>query len=110
MSPIVEYPLESGGSIYVDVDMLENDIDLAATPGEVVAKVNQTLETALSMVTPMAESAVKKFRGLVDAPDEVCLEFGVSLGYKVAAIVASSSGNSQLKVTMTWKNSHERPL
>jgi hypothetical protein len=104
---LVEYALEGGGSVLVEVDVEDDyaadDLVPAANPGEVVAKAGQTFEQALGTIKAVAGAVVEQVRGLAESPDEVAVEFGVTLTGGVNAFVASAGADATLSVTLTWK-------
>ena len=107
MRQLVEFPLEEGGVIVVEVDEPEPEGGLvkAARPGEVVAKAKETFEQALEKIRPAAQVIVKKLRSLADAPDTIEVEFGLKLSAEAGAVVASTAFEANYTVTLTWKKS-----
>ncbi len=79
MKHLVEFPLEEGGSIVVEIDELETGGTVRAGRGEVIETAKQTLEEALSTVLPVTKSIVEKLRSQGSKPDEVEVAFGVKL-------------------------------
>jgi hypothetical protein len=80
MSQLVEFPLQDGGAILVQVD------ETAAGPvtrglGDrrlVAEQAEQTFEQAIARVQPAAQALISRPRALADVPDEVGVEFGWS--------------------------------
>jgi hypothetical protein len=104
----VEYELESGGSVLVEVDeedlgALADDLVPAAGPGELVARAGQSFEQALRTIKAVATAATAQVRNLAEPPDEASVEFGITLTGGVNALVASASTDATLTVTLTWK-------
>ncbi|MFE7431170.1 CU044_2847 family protein [Streptomyces sp. NPDC057545] len=56
-------------------------------------------------VRPVAESFVGRFRGLANAPDEITLEFGVSLSAEADVVIASTATAANFSVSLTWNRS-----
>jgi hypothetical protein len=104
---LVEYELEDGGTILVEVNIADDyavdELVPAAPPGELVRKAEQTLDEALGSVRRVAAKVVAQVRGLADSPDEVAVEFGVKLTGGVNVVVASGGAESNINVTLTWK-------
>jgi hypothetical protein len=104
---LVEFPLEEGGSVVVEVDATSADqLIPASLPGDVAAKVALTFESALDKIRPAVGAIISKLRGLVDAPDEVAVEFGIKLSGSAGAILASADAEANFKVNLTWKRSN----
>jgi hypothetical protein len=110
MKHLIEFPLEDGGSILIEVEVEETEggIVPAARPGEIAAKAEQTFEAALDKVKPVASAVIAKLRDLSDLPDEVGVEFGIKLGAKAGAFIASADSEANFKVTLTWKCKREK--
>jgi len=56
MKRLIEFPLQDGGSIVVEVDepASEGGVTRAARPGEIAARASQTFEAALERIQPAA--------------------------------------------------------
>jgi hypothetical protein len=109
---LVEFPLEAGGSILVEVEEVEPEggLERVSRPGEVAEKARQTFEAALETVKPAAQAIIAKVRSLSDLPDEVQIEFGLKMTAQAGAVVASAGMEANYKVTLTWKREKkERP-
>jgi len=111
MKRLIEFPLDHGGSILVEVDVDENEQDgivPAARPGEVVARAAQSFEAALGNIKPAASAIIAKLRSLSDAPDEVQVEFGLKLSAEAGAIVAAAGAEANYTVTLKWSAKPEK--
>lgn len=112
MRRLVEFELESGGSILVEVDveddLADGELVPAANAGELVAMAGQSLEQALSSVRRVAASIIAQLEDLPRKPDEVTVEFGVKLAGKANAVFASGSAEANLNVTLTWAGDGDR--
>lgn len=114
---LVEFPLESGGSIVVEVEdrmpsesVVRRGIGQPVRPGEIAVKAGQTLESAFSRIQPAAVAMVAKLRDLMDAPDEIEIHFGIQLSAEVGAIVAHTAGEANFNVRLTWKRDGDRTV
>jgi hypothetical protein len=107
MKQLVEFPLESGGSVIVQVDEDNPAIGLerAANAGEIVARAGQTLESALSGIRPAIDSIFSRFKDLVDSPDQIELEFGIKLNTQVGLLITSGSSEANMVVRLQWNSS-----
>lgn len=112
MRRLVEYELEGGGSILVEVDveddLADDELVPAASPGELAAKAGQSLEQALSSVRRVAASIIGQLEDLPRKPDEVTVEFGVKLAGGANVVFASGSAEANLNVTLTWIGNGDR--
>src|SRR5215203_5143915 len=106
MKRLVEFPTEDGGVILAEVE------DLAAgggttrrglSPSSVVERAQTSFEDALDTAQPVASGLIGKLRDIADPPDEVQVEFGLSLRASVGAVlVAGASAGANYKVTLKW--------
>lgn len=105
MKRLIEFPLEGGGSIVVEVDepAPEGGVVRVARPGEIAATAGQTFEAALERIKPAAGTIIAKLRSLSDAPDEVLVEFGLKLSAEAGVFVATAGVEANYKVTLKWK-------
>lgn len=110
MKRLIEYPLEEGGTILVEVNdpLAEEGIVKAARGDEAVVHASQTFEQALDTLKPAAGAVVKKFRLLPDAPDSVQVEFGIKLSAQAGALIASTALEANFKVALTWKKETQK--
>lgn len=104
MKRLIEFPLQGGGTMVVEVDEPEppGGVVKAARPGEVAEKAKETLEEALDKIKPAAQSIITKLRGLTDEPDEIAVEFGIKLSAAAGAFIASAGVEANYKVTLKW--------
>ncbi|MGH3699275.1 MAG: CU044_2847 family protein [Pseudonocardiaceae bacterium] len=81
---------------------LPGDLQLASTrPGEVVARARQSLEQALDQVTPAMRAMLDRLVAM--SPDEVSVEFGLTLGVETGVVIAKGTSEMHFAVTLTWK-------
>jgi hypothetical protein len=108
---LIEFPSESGEPIVVEVEDPEltgGTTRRSLSPSGVVGRAQTSFEEALEKAQPMASGLVTKLRGLADSPDEVQVEFGLSLSAEVGAIlVAGASAGANYKVTLKWTKTSE---
>jgi len=109
MAEIVEYPLEDGGVLLVQaaaVDSASEGLGLASSTEEKAVKATETLESALDHVTPALRSVAGKLREL--SPDEVTVEFGLTLTAETGVVVAKGSAEIHFTVTLAWSKGSDR--
>ncbi|HNY34003.1 MAG TPA: CU044_2847 family protein [Methanothrix soehngenii] len=109
MKGFVEYPLEEGGSILVEVDMPESEGRLvrAASPDNLTVKVASSFENALASIKPLANAVVSRLNNISHPPDEIGVEFGMSFKADGNAILTRVGADANFKVSLKWKN--EKP-
>ena len=109
MKRLVEFPLEDGTSILVEVegDEAEEGIVKASRGSKTVIKAQRTFEEAMDKIKPAASVIIAKIRSLHDAPDEVEVEFGLKLSAEAGAYVASAGVEANYTVTIKWAKEEE---
>ena len=107
MKRIVEFPLENGDSILVEVDEPALTDDRIGIRDELVQKAHQTFESALNKVEPVANAVITKVRSLNQPADEVEVKFGVKMSAELGAVIASGNGEVNYEITLKWnRESH----
>ncbi|WP_405849108.1 CU044_2847 family protein [Streptomyces sp. NBC_01518] len=103
----VEVPLGDVSDEFVRVQIREVDETLVRVGrgGRSIARAERSLGQMLDTVRPVAESFVGRFRGLANAPDEITLEFGVSLSAEADVVIASTATAANFSVSLTWNRS-----
>lgn len=106
----VEVPVGEGGDTFVRVQIHEVDESLVRVGrgDRPIARARQSLDAMLDTVRPVADSFVGRFRELAHAPDEITLEFGVSLSAEAGVVIASTATVANFSVTLTWNRSDAR--
>jgi hypothetical protein len=111
MKRLVEFPTESGENILVEVEDLEaagGTTRRGLSTSSVVERAQTSFEDALDTAQPVASGLIGKLRGIADPPDEVQVEFGLSLSANVGAVlVAGASAGANYKVTLKWTKASE---
>ncbi len=103
MKRIVEFPLENGDSILVEVDEPALTDDRIGLRDEVTQKAQRTFESALDTVKPLANAIMTKVRSLNEPADEVEVKFGVKMSVELGAVIASGNGEVNYEITLKWK-------
>ncbi|MFE9611452.1 CU044_2847 family protein [Streptomyces sp. NPDC006012] len=104
---IVEVPLDDGSGGVVRVQIRERDDALVPVgrgshgATRAVRSFGQLLDT----VRPVAESFVERLGGMRRAPDEVTVQFGVSLSAEADVVIASTATEANFSVSLTWNRS-----
>lgn len=107
MKYLVEYPLEGGGSVVVEVEEPETEGTVRAGRGDIIVKAKETLEDAFGHVLPVTQSIVEKLRTIGHKPDEIEINFGVKLTTKAGAVIACAGGEANFDVKVSWTGKKE---
>ncbi|MGW7442751.1 CU044_2847 family protein [Kitasatospora sp. NPDC054795] len=107
MAYLVELPVGPGGGIpdivRIEIEQASEGLVQVARPGQVVARATRSLGEMLAGVRPVAQDFVDGFRGMAHAPDEIGIEFGLSLSAEADVVISSTSAQANFKVSLTWK-------
>ena len=104
MGQLVEFPLETGGSVLVDVTGHHTGPVTRGLKGtDVVERARQTFEEAVGRVQPAVEGVITQLRSLAEVPDEVHVEFGLDLHAEAGAFIAAVSTTANFTVALTWR-------
>jgi hypothetical protein len=108
MKRLVEFPLEDGGTLLVEVDEQPGGPVMRGRGGDsstLAERTDRTFEEATASVTPAARSLIDRLRAMDDPPDEIGVEFGIQLSAKTGAFIASVAAEANFRVVMTWRGS-----
>jgi len=103
---LVEFPLEQGGSVLIEVDELPAGPvmrGLGKDHSTLAERTDKTFEEATAAVTPAAASLIARLRSVDNPPDEIGIEFGVELSAQTGAFIASVAAEANFTVLMTWR-------
>ena len=100
MKRIVEFPLENGDSILIEVDEQSDRIGLG---DEIIEKAQKTFESALNTIKPVASTILNKVRSLNEPANEVEVKFGIKMTAGLGAVIASGNGEVNYEITLKWK-------
>lgn len=103
---LVEFPLEHGGSVLVEIDDTPGSPvmrGLGKDRPAVAEQTGKTFEEATATVVPAARSLLSRLRGTDDPAAEISIEFGVQLSAQTGAFIASATVEANFKVSMTWR-------
>src|SRR2546421_12955816 len=102
MKHLVEFSLEEGGSIVVEIDESETGGTVRAGREDKIEKAREPFEEALNKVLPATKTVAEKLRSMTNRPDEIEVTFGVNLSTMVGAFIAAASAEANFGVTVRW--------
>jgi len=112
MKRLILMETDSGQEVLVEVDVDESTeaIAPASRAGELAAKAGRTFERAFEDVRPVAEAVVRGLGGSSPLrPDEIVVTFGLKMSVAAGAMIASTSGDANFEVTLTWEPKSQPP-
>lgn len=103
MKRLIEFPLEDGTSMMVEIDEPEDDglTRVSRRDPGVIERAQQTLEKSLDRVKPAAQFIIEKLRSLHDSPDEIEVQFGLKLNAGSGVILAAGV-EANYTVKLKW--------
>ncbi len=103
MKRLIEFPLEDGTSMLVEVDEPEQEglTKVSLKDPNVIERAQQTLEKSLDRVKPAAQYILEKLRALHDSPDEIEVQFGLKLNAGSGVILAAGV-EANYTVKLKW--------
>lgn len=104
---LVEFPLDQGGSVLVEVDEPTHSPVTRGLGGDnssLVQKADKTFEDATAAVSPTVRSLIARLRSIDTPLEEVGIEFGVQLSAQTGAFTASVAAEANFEMSMTWRH------
>lgn len=99
MSRVVEWPLDGGETIRVEV--ADEDLGPERVGRSPVGVVGETLEHGLRRLRPAISAVVGQMRD-AGAPDRVTVRFGVKVTVAAGAVIAKSGGEANFEISVEW--------
>ncbi|MGD3112712.1 CU044_2847 family protein [Streptomyces sp. YGL11-2] len=112
MAYLVELPLDdSDAAQVVKVELQEKPADglvKVSRPGQVMARATRSMGDMLSSVRPVAQELVGSFSEMTQGPQEITVEFGLSLSAEADIVISSSTAQAHFKVALKWDRPSDR--
>jgi hypothetical protein len=103
MTYILEYLLENGSIVRLDVNSVDASDGVRGRRVGFLTRAEETFEAALDSLRPAVEAITRKLTNFQNVPDEIGVEFGVRLSAEAGAIIASTSADAHITVKLGWK-------
>ncbi|MFI7174610.1 CU044_2847 family protein [Streptomyces spororaveus] len=87
------------------VETGEDGLVRVARPGQVMARASRSLAEMVTGIRPVAQSFIDGFRGMAQAPDELNLEFGLSISAEADVVISSTAAEANFRISLTWTRS-----
>ncbi|MET9657506.1 CU044_2847 family protein [Streptomyces sp. NPDC006510] len=95
-------------TVQVQIEEAPDGLVEAARPGRVAARAPRALNGMLAGIRPVVEQFVSTFRDMPDGPDEIGVEFGLSLSADADLVITRTTGQANFTVTPTWRRPSDR--
>ena len=111
MKRLVEFPMEDGSTILVEVDEpgYGGGTLRSMRPGDMIERAGMTYEQAIDKIQPAAVSIIARLRAMPEPPSEIAVELGISLSAEAGAFLASAATQAHVIITLTWKAGSAAP-
>ncbi|MEU3527381.1 CU044_2847 family protein [Streptomyces sp. NPDC038707] len=108
MARTTEFRVSDGSVLRVEVDgPAPPDSDayepVRRRPGNAASAAADTLRQAVDRVRPAVQDVLASLRTMPQAPDRVCLEFGVKLSADAGVVLARAATEAHFKVALEWE-------
>jgi hypothetical protein len=109
---VVDVPIDGnqGDASVVKIEVRELDqglVRVSRAGRSAAVRASRSFGDMLGTVRPIAENFVTSLRGMVSAPDEITVEFGISLSAEADVMIASTATAANFSVSMTWHRSEQ---
>lgn len=101
MSELITYETEFG------TIQVESADRARATRGRGKDTIKKNFDEAVDVIKVIGNSVVAKVKEIDLAPDEVSIELGIKFTVEASAIIAKTSSEGTLKLTLTWKKENQ---
>lgn len=108
MRRLVEFPMEDGSTIWIEVDEQAKGGPVPVSAGHFPEKATQTFEAAVHKIIPIAQSVLDKFKNMEKAPHEIEVTFGFNVNTEVGAIIATASTSANFSVLLRWSKDQSK--
>ena len=103
MRYLVELPVGAAQTVSVEIEQAADGLVDVGRAGQVVDRATRSLGEMLAGIRPVAESFLGEFAGMASVPDEMSLEYGLSLSADANLVIATTAAQANFKVTLTWR-------
>ncbi|MFD9002038.1 CU044_2847 family protein [Streptomyces sp. NPDC059582] len=88
--------------VKIQVEAHGDGLVRVARPGQVVARATRSLGEMVAAVRPVAQNFVDGFQDMARRPDEITVEFGLTLSAEADVVISSTSAQANFKVVLVW--------
>ncbi|MBP0009291.1 MAG: hypothetical protein J7545_03025 [Roseofilum sp. SBFL] len=103
MKHMVEFSLDEGESIFVEVEEAEPVDDRIGIAPQVTTRGQRSFEAAIAKIKPVANTVIRQVRSLNEPADEVEVKFGLKMSAEFGAVIASGNAEVHYEITLKWK-------
>jgi hypothetical protein len=106
MKYVTELPVDGADgtlrTVSIEIDQADDGLVDASIRSQAATRATRSLGEMLAGVRPVAENFLDGFTGMANAPDEIALEFGLSVSANANLYIATTAAQSNFKVSLAW--------
>jgi hypothetical protein len=112
VNEFVEVPLPHGLGLIVESDDVTSGTVLAGRLHDLAESATETFESAMNRLGVAAGAVISRMHEMAQQPDEVTVQFAVKLATQAGVVIANTSAEANLSVTLKWTaaSGHETPV
>jgi Trypsin-co-occurring domain 1 len=100
-SRLIAFPVHGHQTLLVEVD--DPNVGNAPVARGIAERAQKTFDAAVAQIRPGVEALMAQLGDLTAKPEQVSLEFGIKFTADANALIAKTSVEGNVKVTLTWK-------
>ncbi len=98
-----EFVINKNAPVQVELTPGPGVQQVSLTPGDMVEKSKEALDSAMNTVHHMARRVVGTIEALADPPSVLEVSFGLKLNAETGAIIAKAGMEATINVTLKWE-------
>src|SRR5262245_35282769 len=102
LNEYVQVPLPDGSSLVVETVEIRPGTVPAGRLHDIAASATETFDSAMDRLRSAAGSVVLRMKEMAKPPDEVTVQFAVKLATQAGVVIANTSAEANLSVTLKW--------
>jgi len=108
MANLVKFPLESGGSIYLEMAEKEGESGLVKAARGLPEESTESFESAINSLSPIANAIISKLTRVSNPPDEAVVEFGLTLKADAGVVITRIGTEADFNVRLKWTRDKQK--
>jgi len=105
----VEVAMPEGIGLVVETVEIRPGTVPAGRLHDLAESATETFDSAMNRLRNAADTVVRRMRAMAESPDEITVEFAVKLATQAGVVIANTSAEANLSVTLTWNTKERRP-
>jgi hypothetical protein len=109
---LLKLGIGDGSDEYVEVEVDRRDLEgvhLASDDGEGAVRAPYSLAASLGRVMPAINTILNRLRSADQAPDEIGIELGLTIGGETGLIFTKGTAEATFAITVTWRKPTAAP-